>query len=624
MARGLILAAVALTAAGLAWLAFDRRSGGPEEAPARTENGTTPAAETLEHVDLDPVPEGDPGRSVVATARSDSPPSEHAGEVATAVLSGTAVEADAGAPIPGLALTIGVGEELLEVVTDAHGRFRVETPPVHGVVRFDHEPDGSPGPNRLYRPITPAFLLVDGSHDEALRHVELRVHAPPEEFLIDVFDAGGRPSPEAEVSVFLEGEDGLGLPADRTMRGWTDERGRHRFLVHGGLEPWSRLTVLAMRGEEVSPSTVWTGPLQRGPYEVQLALGAAIDVTVLGEVGPYADIEVFAGVVDDESGLRRYSSGSTDADGRLRLSPLAAGSYRVRAYDMEAGRWARGTVEVRSGEAVALTLTFPPGDPAPPLAAAGRVVDEKGLPLAGVNLLCLGDNWEHTWWNNESVETKEDGSFEWRTDPMRSVRIHPLISEDRFDPPFAEVPFGTTDLLFRRTVSVEEREVLFLVRDGETGNDVSDAEVMCLLPSSFHNYVTETTFRGEARLELKLHDDALVVTDARGYRRDTRRLLDALERTEDGLVCRIDLVRGFLREVQILDDATDEPIAGAVLEHEGVRVATTDARGRATVELAAWPREITVRVEGYRATTWAPVEDVDYPEPAWLWISREP
>ena len=163
MARGLILAAMALTAAGLAWLAFDRRSGGPEEAPARAENGTTPAAEALEHVDLDPVPEADPGRSVVATTRSDSPPSEHAGEVATAVVSGTAVEADAGAPIPGLAQTIGVGEELLEVVTDAHGRFRIETPPVHGVVRFDHEPDGSPGPNRLYRPITPAFLLAIGS-----------------------------------------------------------------------------------------------------------------------------------------------------------------------------------------------------------------------------------------------------------------------------------------------------------------------------------------------------------------------------------------------------------------------------------------------------------------------------
>ncbi|MFP2900902.1 carboxypeptidase regulatory-like domain-containing protein, partial [Corallococcus sp. 4LFB] len=161
----------------------------------------------------------------------------------------------------------------------------------------------------------------------------------------------------------------------------TDAQGRFTF---DGLSP-DDYTLEAEQGGLQAQETVKVTEDQR-EAQVTLRLGTAffVEATVRDTAGtPVANAEVNAGLPGELA--TRYGSpifqplGTTDADGRVRLGPLQAGSY---SFQVVADRL-QDLTAVRTVAAGGPPLEFVL---APALLVEGHVTDTAGKPLADVSL----------------------------------------------------------------------------------------------------------------------------------------------------------------------------------------------------------------------------------------------
>jgi protocatechuate 3,4-dioxygenase beta subunit len=115
-------------------------------------------------------------------------------------------------------------------------------------------------------------------------------------------------------------------------------------------------------------------------------------------------------------GLGRSSSAeiATDESGRALFAELAAASYSYWVQPSEGPRLASASsVVLRPGEEKILTLRLPRGD----LTISGRVLDQRGAPVAGIELVGIGYRLEGQLLVSSEpakrrARSREDGSYE--------------------------------------------------------------------------------------------------------------------------------------------------------------------------------------------------------------------
>ncbi|WP_147441989.1 carboxypeptidase regulatory-like domain-containing protein, partial [Corallococcus exercitus] len=161
----------------------------------------------------------------------------------------------------------------------------------------------------------------------------------------------------------------------------TDAQGRFTF---DGLAPDDYTLEAEQGGLQARETVKLTEEQREAPVTLRLGTSFFVEATVRDAAGnPVANAEVNADLQTDIA--ERYGSGifqplgTTDADGRVRLGPLRAGSY---SFQVEADRMLDLTA-VRTVAAGGPPLEFVL---APALLVEGHVTDTAGKPLADVSL----------------------------------------------------------------------------------------------------------------------------------------------------------------------------------------------------------------------------------------------
>jgi protocatechuate 3,4-dioxygenase beta subunit len=207
-----------------------------------------------------------------------------------------------------------------------------------------------------------------------------------------VLDPGGRPLAGAWV------EAARGLEAE------TDGEGRFRLA---GLPAGSPVSLLA-RSPGLRGSLETAGP---GPVEIRLTPAATLEGRVTDAAGhPAAGVPLLLGPQktepsDKSPGADLVGAGSartlTDDDGRYRLDSLEPVRSLAAALRPGGRRLAGAVVDLRAGPN-RLDLVQPPE-----IAVTGRVLDEKGSPVAAARVFLVGADPEDRW----LVIAAADGAF---------------------------------------------------------------------------------------------------------------------------------------------------------------------------------------------------------------------
>jgi beta-lactamase regulating signal transducer with metallopeptidase domain len=371
-----------------------------------------------------------PRRTVkVAAGRAVGPVTIHLEERGT--FRGRLLEAESGNPIPGGRLFLDAG---LVLTTDARGRFEVG-----GLERKNHEAFVvAPGRMRLR-------VLFDTT---ARADTELDVPVPRAGKIVGrVTDADGKPVPGAYVGRHTSGSffsiNGLFVACDA--------EGRFEYDDAVPPDQPTRLTASAPGYAEDERNGL-TAPHPGKPLGVNFRLRpkpgtpAAEEGPGVGLRGPAAGAEklrAVSGVVrrpDGKAaagvvvrwGYQPYAGSTqtkTDAEGRFRLRvPDKANMLAVLPRD-----FLPQFPQVEAGGDKAVEVTLKPGR-----TARGRVVDDAGKPISGVQVIVMTASPDprigNPFWLSESaVHTDAEGKFELKgvPDPARFDFLKPGLSDLR-------------------------------------------------------------------------------------------------------------------------------------------------------------------------------------------------
>jgi hypothetical protein len=256
------------------------------------------------------------------------------------------------------------------------------------------------------------------------------------------------------------------------------------------------------------------------------------------------------------------------------------------------------------------------------LGLSGTVVDEQGFPLQGVGVRLQVPGEEPV-----QLATSEVGAFElWsRLATGVAVSVGGGFLDDRYEPAFLTLPFGTTGFEARRLARIEPETRTFLVVDAETRKPAARAAIV-LHHAALTDGLSDGVLRvaapaGFAQITFKQRDDTRYVVDAPGYLRTEGNLREKIERVgPNPLPLEIALARGFERRLEVRDRATKRLVAGAAFQAEGRTLGTSDENGRVELTGSDWPMAVRVECTGYQPLSWDPTtlawpDDVLWLEP---------
>ncbi len=475
-------------------------------------------------------------------------------------------------PAAGIGLAFVVGERETEVSTDARGRFALGPFEPGTVVSVRRVEQDNLGRCPAQEEIRPRRVLVPEVEGVGL---ELLLFEPDAWLDVQVLRAG-RP---AQARVF-SGSTGADTGPDGRVR-----------IPFCGLEAGDEVWVVAHADGTRSSSARLVHPWPDEVLSLELVATGIVRVRVTDAAGAPAP-GVRLRLANQAHEMK------TDRLGLASFHDLLPGEHRIA---IEGRLDAPQTVQVPEGGETWLDYALP----ALPLLVSGRVVDEAGEPLEGVELwLRHGASWGR-------AESRPDGTFQafHEIDPSADVlvTVGGGVEDERYERERFLVPVGARDVLVRRLARLEEVELSLALVDGLTQRNLGDALVV------FHRgdeqpFSAFAVSDGLLQCSLKPYGDTVAVARAFGHRDRTLTLPELAEGLAAGRVHRVLLQPGLDLRVRVLDARTQAPLSGARIVDAGSQLATTDADGRARLVGDTWPAALRVTADGYESGTWTAPE----------------
>jgi protocatechuate 3,4-dioxygenase beta subunit len=389
-----------------------------------------------------------------------------------AVLVGRVVEMDTHAPVPGAAIEFERDDALLYIDMGLYapldravarsgedGRFRVEKL--------------EPG---RYKPVARA----PGWFGQARESVLLGVGQTSNEVVIEVHPARavvGRVVVAPSRTPCKRGSVSLTERARRRQAGARVEAdGSARFE---GLLPGSYEVRVACDDHAAEPSypKVVLEDADATGLEWTVSEGLTLRGRVVDRAGKPVDAGVGARAAVDEAMVPRdASSAHTEADGSFMLRGLHPRKYKVTAWARERADPAPIEVDLQGGSPPEVTIVIDDGG-----AIEGTIADEDSHPLAGVDVLAMGPQFEHAMSRPDGtfrIKGLNPGDYRVRVDEAGVELRAPGQHEDDAPLARATVKAGATVHL-RLTVERRSGAIHGRVVD-EIGEPVADAFVEAL------------------------------------------------------------------------------------------------------------------------------------------------
>lgn len=493
--------------------------------------------------------------------------------------------------------------------TDANGRFETPVEIASGVVSVLHVPDPESPDKRARWTLEPSeFLLPLSTAGQAPHEITLLAKSPETVFEVQVTMPDGTPADGASVALTSGRRDERHdfVPLSRSYE-VTDIRGRARFALFD-IESLARSyrleadhgAMLASELLEIDP------PLGRRPQRLELAVGGSVHVTLRNDEGrPLSGVSLWLSSSDTPRFVTGRA-GRTDARGECRFHALRSGCWNLTVIHPGTGLAVSRLIDLERGaeEDVSLTLSLS----GLRLALEGRVVDETGSPLGGVVLTMQTP--EH---DPVRIESNEAGHFELWARPASGVSVlcGGGFLDDRFDPPFLTMPFGTTGLEIRRVEVFESETRAFRLVDDESGESVPRGSLVLFHGSSNptleDSVLRATAPRGFVQATFKPRADLRYVADAPGHVRVEGSITELAELCGPApLPLRIEMPRGFGRRLEVRDRATNRVVAGAEFRADTTVLGRSDADGKVELSSATWPAVVRIECAGYTPMSWDP------------------
>ncbi len=474
---------------------------------------------------------------------------------------GRVVDRKSGLGIEGLTLSFLSRRPRTVVVTSGpDGAFRTETELSSGLVTVMHVPNPDDPRFAARWELDPAQFLLAAEGPTSERHVDLFVEAPERVLEVAVARPDGTPAPASAVSL-VWGErardgafDVIGRDFERA-----DGSGRARFSLYDEPREGRR----SDRGEPLSGVSLWlaNGDPSRAPFA---------------------------------------RAGDTDAQGLCTFAPLASGCWSVHAVHPLTGESLVREVELARGAERVLPLTLTLAGLAP--GVRGVVLDEQDQPLEGVAIRIQNGNEAPV-----TIESRAQGRFEFWGQPSAGIELSagPGFLDDGYLPARLALPFGTSGIVLRRSGRQElfSFPVEIVARDG--GERLAAAQLVLGTEDPVHAEITYGAQNGLTQISFARDREVLWRAEAPGFRRSSGALAELLERRR-GSVLRIELERGFERELVVRDRVTKRALAGVRVWRDGRLAATSDEQGRVHLVAEDWPARLRFDGDGYETLDWDP------------------
>ena len=258
-----------------------------------------------------------------------------------------------------------------------------------------------------------------------------------------------------------------------------------------------------------------------------------------------------------------------------------------------------GTLRLEAGEERDLRLRLPAGG-APVLLAEGRVLDERGGPLAYQQVLLEFANG-----GSRLGSTNEDGRFEIHGldgEELGSLRVFPF--SDSLYPPARNLNLPARGVVFRRTRAPQTRSISFAIRNARDGHVIEGAILQVFAREEGDRWrQLEESFllEGKGTLEFPFEADLELAWAATefDYESAAGELMSKYLRAS-GPVLEIDLRSGFSVKYRLVDERTGRAIDGAIArDREGELLGRSSAEGVIELRASAYIDLITVEAAGY-------------------------
>ncbi|MEO6710256.1 MAG: hypothetical protein ABI054_10720 [Planctomycetota bacterium] len=318
------------------------------------------------------------------------------------------------------------------------------------------------------------------------------------------------------------------------LSAWTTSDGHAEFRIQGGSKvAWPVQILLtkeklyakrALQPPLVSTRIVATMIL-RGRVEVSL-----FDATGRPVQGAYVDtIPSMLPVRSDERGVAVFDE-------------LVDGEYEFKWFNKAPGTTQSQSLQIEMGKRYFVELRMPTAAEVP-VAVSGMVVDESGNPLPKVQLRARVDGGEPA-----IIHSNDAGAFSHSCAAGREVELTlgGGMWDDDYAPSSSRVPFGTKDLRFQRTRTLEVISVEFEVLDATSGEAIKPILNGKRYRAGRPTEIAGFSFanKGNTTLLFRDHADWHVVISAFGYLPQDLTLAHALQRDRDHGKLAVRLERG--------------------------------------------------------------------------------